>query len=140
MSPGPNSLGMWPSPVADGDRTTNYAQGGMSLGYAARLWPTPQANPYSVTTLTPELAEKSRRRTGDETTGSFVEVMAKRMWPTPTAANHITNPLIVPPSGVRGRLGHAVPAEDPSTIGGQLNPTWVEWLMGFPAGWTDLED
>ena len=24
--------------------------------------------------------------------------------------------------------------------GGRLNPTWVEWLMGFPAGWTDLED
>lgn len=23
-------------------------------------------------------------------------------------------------------------------IGGQLNPTWVEWLMGFPPGWTDL--
>lgn len=23
--------------------------------------------------------------------------------------------------------------------GGQLNPTWVEWLMGFPIGWTDLE-
>ena len=22
--------------------------------------------------------------------------------------------------------------------GGQLNPTWVEWLMGFPIGWTDL--
>ena len=21
---------------------------------------------------------------------------------------------------------------------GQLNPEWVEWLMGFPAGWTDL--
>ena len=25
-------------------------------------------------------------------------------------------------------------------IGGQLNPTWVEWLMGFPLGWTGLED
>jgi len=25
-------------------------------------------------------------------------------------------------------------------IGGQPNPTWVEWLMGFPLGWTDLED
>ena len=24
-------------------------------------------------------------------------------------------------------------------IGGQLNPTWVEWLMGFPIGWTDLD-
>ena len=23
--------------------------------------------------------------------------------------------------------------------GGQLNPTWVEWLMGFPIGWTDLD-
>jgi DNA (cytosine-5)-methyltransferase 1 len=24
-------------------------------------------------------------------------------------------------------------------IGGSLNPTWVEWLMGFPLGWTDLK-
>jgi hypothetical protein len=24
-------------------------------------------------------------------------------------------------------------------IGGSLNPMWVEWLMGFPIGWTDLE-
>ena len=22
--------------------------------------------------------------------------------------------------------------------GGTLNPTWVEWLMGYPTGWTDL--
>lgn len=22
---------------------------------------------------------------------------------------------------------------------GKLNPTWVEWLMGFPTGWTDLD-
>ena len=24
--------------------------------------------------------------------------------------------------------------------GGKLNPEWVEWLMGFPTGWTDLKD
>lgn len=24
-------------------------------------------------------------------------------------------------------------------VGGALNPEWVEWLMGFPVGWTDLE-
>jgi len=23
-------------------------------------------------------------------------------------------------------------------VGGSLNPTWVEWLMEFPIGWTDL--
>lgn len=22
---------------------------------------------------------------------------------------------------------------------GSLNPTWVEWLMGWPRGWTDCE-
>ncbi len=33
-------------------------------------------------------------------------------------------------------------AEDPEIgaipPGGSLNPTWVEWLMGWPLGWTDL--
>ena len=29
---------------------------------------------------------------------------------------------------------------DGKPIGGQLNPTWVEWLMGYPEGWTDLGD
>ena len=24
--------------------------------------------------------------------------------------------------------------------GGRINPTWAEWFMGFPTGWTDLED
>jgi hypothetical protein len=28
---------------------------------------------------------------------------------------------------------------DQATIGGKLNPTWVEWLMGWPLGWTDLK-
>jgi hypothetical protein len=23
-------------------------------------------------------------------------------------------------------------------VGGKLNPQWVEWLMGWPIGWTDL--
>lgn len=25
-----------------------------------------------------------------------------------------------------------------ASIGGQLSPMWVEWLMGFPIGWTEL--
>ena len=35
------ACGLWPTRVADGDRATNYAQGGTSLGYAVRNWPTP---------------------------------------------------------------------------------------------------
>lgn len=34
--------------------------------------------------------------------------------------------------GQQVRLGHQLGA------GGQLNPDWVEWLMGWPIGWTDL--
>lgn len=30
------------------------------------------------------------------------------------------------------------PENLPEVVSGQLNPTWVEWLMGFPLGWTDL--
>jgi len=26
-----------------------------------------------------------------------------------------------------------------AVAGGKLNPQWVEWLMGFPIGWTDLD-
>jgi hypothetical protein len=27
----------------------------------------------------------------------------------------------------------------PEELNGALNPTWVEWLMGFPLGFTVLE-
>jgi len=36
----------------------------------------------------------------------------------------------------RDRLDHAPQAAEGS---GALNPTWVEWLMGFPTGHTDLQ-
>ena len=33
----------------------------------------------------------------------------------------------------------AMQKERPLDRGGKLNPQWVEWLMGFPIGWTDLD-
>jgi hypothetical protein len=24
-------------------------------------------------------------------------------------------------------------------VGGELNPDWIEWFMGWPAGWTVLQ-
>ena len=40
-----------------------------------------------------------------------------------------------------GSLAAQVNAQVTSAGGqaGPLNPTWVEWLMGFPTGWTDLQ-
>lgn len=39
------------------------------------------------------------------------------------------------------RSGALAPAEFVRTLpgGGQLNPEWVEWLMGFPLGWSRID-
>ncbi len=43
------------------------------------------------------------------------------------------------PKNFRGGTEQAQESGESSAgAGGQLNPTWVEWLMGFPLGWTDL--
>lgn len=60
------------------------------------------------------------------------------LWPTATSRDWKdgTNPSMKVPTN--GLLGRAVP-RDPTSHPGQLNPTWVDGLMGFPTGWTDLE-
>ena len=65
------------------------------------------------------------------------QVREPRLWekvPTPTARDYKDSG---PNSNYekmkqKGRLA--------GSAGGSLNPTWVEWLMGYPKGWTDLKD
>ena len=59
-----------------------------------------------------------------------------RPWPTPTA--HLAKENASPAEGRRNEPTLTFQALNGQT--GHLNPTWVEWLMGFPTGWTDLED
>ena len=33
---------------------------------------------------------------------------------------------------------HELLEATPRGIAGRMNPTWIEWLMGFPTGWTEL--
>ena len=54
---------------------------------------------------------------------------AVRMWPTPTKSDGCGGP---------GRSGRDGGMNLRTAAGGSLNPTWVEWLMGWPLGWTDL--
>jgi DNA (cytosine-5)-methyltransferase 1 len=63
------------------------------------------------------------------------------MWPTPTSRDwkDVTDPRTWNCTEDRDRfdqLGRAVFKDGTATGGGALNPTWVEWLMGFPLGWT----
>ena len=69
---------------------------------------------------------------------------AEKMWPTPVARDHkggyqggrIRNGKVSWDS-----LDVAVQHTDnQEKTGGQLNPMFVEWLMGYPKGWTELKD
>lgn len=71
------------------------------------------------------------------------------MWPTPQARDYRSGEGHRWANKRRSRnLNDAVafleeykiePDWEPSPGGGQLNPEFVEWLQGFPLGWTDLE-
>jgi hypothetical protein len=64
----------------------------------------------------------------------------QKKWPTPTANMHKgSSPAVIRKDGKDrswDSLHYAV--EQVTDTGGKLNPTWVEWLMGWPLGWTDL--
>lgn len=57
-----------------------------------------------------------------------------KMWPTPRYGGFGTSEV-----GAKHGDLEAVVANETDTKG-QLNPDWVEKLMGFPAGWTRLDE
>ncbi len=65
-------------------------------------------------------------------TGEPVGYVTREAWPTPTA-HDAKDSGTAPSEGLRKSPCLAFKA------GGKLNPTWVEWLMGWPLGWTDLK-
>lgn len=55
-------------------------------------------------------------------------------WPTPNTIDYKTGKCET--ARRTDKLGEAV---GPSKTRGALNPDWVEWLMGWPVGWSSLE-
>ena len=66
-----------------------------------------------------------------------------RMIPTPCASDATRGPgKVYNPSSKRQSdrvLTTFCTRTSPPLKGGKPNPPWVEWLMGWPMGWTDLE-
>jgi len=66
----------------------------------------------------------------------------KAMWLMPSQSDGLRSDFAPASLALRwdkhpnGNLAEMVAGRD-RELGGQLNPTWVEWLMGFPLGWTD---
>lgn len=85
------------------------------------LWPTP-------------IASDTGSRTKPYAQGGTPLSLAAKTWPTPCARDYRS-----PGKTRRERTGGSQGENLPQIVGGQLNPTWVEWLMGWPIGWTDLK-
>ena len=126
-----SDAGLWPTPTVCGNynRKGASANSGDGLATAVKAWPTPTAS----------LGTKGGRVTPRKSRegGTLIEaVSARKTWPTPTV-NDSKN-CTLPPSQVKHDNIHGALLRDGEKAGGALNPTWVEWLMGWPLGWTDL--
>ena len=95
------------------------------------MWPTPTTDSASNRT-------KKYKQGGTPLT---VAVREAEMWPTPTTRDYKDSGKAVINSHRDSILPVRVAKKDKEQWvkgGGSLNPTWVEWLMGYPKGWTDL--
>lgn len=117
--------GFLPTPVATdaGSGRFNTTPGGTprpTLALMARknLWPTPT------------VCGNHNRKGASKTSGDGLATAVK-YWPTPTALN--AKETNAPSESMRNTPTLA------AQVGGSLNPNWVEWLMGWPIGHTDLK-
>ena len=115
------------------------------------LWPTPTVF-HALRGNHDEPVEVYQQRVQDHKDGKTKGKpgpslgIAVRMWPTPTAGDSRSSgsrntetskasPGISLTDAVRGDGGKG--RKNSPNIGA-LNPNWVDWLMGYPTGWTDL--
>ena len=107
-------------------------------GYSSsesQMWPTPTtvgctiASEKRINLIADgktTFASNQGERGGLSNLREHVLARTKGLWTTPCAADA---------QGSHGGNNHRSLRTD---VAGQLNPMWVEWLMGFPIGWTDL--
>ena len=147
------AVAMWPTPTVACATGGQVSRGGdrkgeLLLAGAVKMFPTPhgfskdgksngpsgnelgRAVNQSLRFPTPR-AEDSQcaggHRGKDDTL--YGAICRPKQFPTPTAQDAKNNGA--PSQMVR----HTKPLN--AEIGGSLNPSWVEWLMGWPIGWTD---
>ncbi len=104
------------------------------------LWPTPKASDWKGSVTAERAAESTRGVDLPE------EVTRRSLWPSPMRSDGEEYSSNMEYFKKRVKVAPMLPVivgltweETPEGMLGKLNPQWVEWLMGFPPGWTDLD-
>jgi len=147
---------LWPTPTVHGDYNRKGASknSGDGLATAVKLYPAPTSTNTKAVHMrgadkgkaresrtyfpTPQSRDfrtgESSRWMDDARSRNLNDYVA--MIPTPCAQDAKNSTL---PVSLRDR--DSIPGfllSNGESPGGQLNPDWVEWLMGWPIGWTSL--
>lgn len=131
--------GLWRTPLG----TDGAKSGHGNLPHQVKhLYPTPTTQ--EIEHPQAELTATGRRKTKDGTNShslNLADTVQQQTWPTPNASdNRDRGNLLSPSIQRRQRLGKQLNLSMVvSEVSGSLNPQWVEWLMGYPSGWTDLK-
>jgi hypothetical protein len=128
----PEQIHLFPTPRAadgmKGQRTKKGAEKEVNRGHGIDLPTFTQLYP------TPTVRGNDNRKGSSVNSGDGLATFVKQqMFPAPTV-NGSQNDSSLSRHTVNGRHSNPVNA----VVGGALNPAWVEWLMGFPLGWTEL--
>jgi hypothetical protein len=157
-----NESGSWPTPLASNAKGVDYQydQGDhskprLTLCGMAKLWPTPHGFSPDGRTNGPSgnelgravnqslwqtpVADDAVNRTKGKVNSRGEPKLSAQVLTCPTPRSRDWKDTgTVPPSRMedpgKDSLGQWLARTEP---GGSLNPTWVEWLMGWPLGWTD---
>ena len=137
-------MGLCGAAVGDEARRGRWPSRGCVLAYTsvalelAPLAPRRRPSSHPGITLDPKAYVSTRRRSPILTCKEHRKPVIKQMWATPTAS------ALGPANYLTTRSDHALPSQvrfergTPDRLrGGRLSARWVEWLMGFPPGWTD---
>jgi hypothetical protein len=115
------------------------------------MWPTPATKGYGhaaegmVGNLMTKIEKGILTKQEAEQMLSLPKLENHRTWkkkfPTPQLSDYkdlgnMSNPSIQRRAQKGKQMTLSMVAHPTS---GQLNPMWVEWLMGWPLGWTDLK-
>lgn len=144
-----NGSHLWPTPCAmdhatERMKSSQQKPGSMhsvTLPDAVRMIPTPAARDYKGSNSMEHLMrENDAGRVMRNHMGQLANYV--KLYPTATTGAGLCggtgNFQQLKALAESGQITEEERRQMSQGNGGQLNPTWVEWLMGYPIGWTDL--